>query len=395
MTGSVSRGSRRKPESGSSHPIRRSRRVACGVCFPQLPDEQFAAQFREALQRWYLQHHRRLPWRATQDPYAILVSEIMLQQTQAATVVPYFRRFLDRFPDLESLAQAPLEEVIGLWQGLGYYKRALALHQAARILVRDHAGEFPREPMVLQRLPGIGRYTAHAVLSQAFDLSLPIIEANSARVYARMFTCAQPLTSSAVQRWLWQVAERLVAPRQPGLFNQAIMELGATICLPRQPRCDACPVAQFCHAWRYQRVTDFPVRGPARTVVQVAEVAIVIRNQDRWLVLQRAPDADRWPSLWEFPHAETFLQESAPQAVQRIAQQLTALQVTPSQPLGHVRFSVTRFRIAMTVWHAWAQKKEITLTSLHHAGRWLKRHQLRCLAWSTPQRRVLAMLDKS
>lgn len=340
-----------------------------------------------------MRYHRDFPWRGTRDPYAIWVSEIMLQQTRATTVVPYYQRFLRRFPNVQALAQARVEEVLQLWQGLGYYRRALALHEAARILWREYGGQFPRHPDLLQRLPGIGRYTAHAVLSQAFDLPWPVVEANSARVYARLFACPEPLTSSRVQRWLWQVAKRLLPSRWPGLFNQAVMELGATVCLPQQPRCDQCPVATRCQAYRQRRVADYPVPTSPRIIREVAEVAVLIHDGNRWLALQRAPDADRWPCLWEFPHAEIAPREPLVDAARRIAQELTSLCVAPSHCLGQICFTVTRFRIHMTAWCASAQDLEVALSPLHQAARWLPLRQLRRFAWSTPHRRLLTLLD--
>ncbi|GBD36006.1 Adenine DNA glycosylase [bacterium HR36] len=365
------------------------------VQFPDLPQRSFARRFRSSLCRWFVRHARDFPWRRTRDPYAIWVSEVMLQQTQAATVVPYFVRFLRSFPDVQSLARASVEEVLHLWQGLGYYRRALLLHNAAQQLVRDHSSQFPRDPAQWQELPGIGRYTAHAILSQAFDLRLPIIEANSARVYARIFACTRPLSDRNVQKWLWRVAEELLPARSPGLFNQAIMELGATICLPRQPLCLRCPVAAMCLAHRLNRVRDFPVPPSLRHFRYVDELVVLIRRGDRWLVLQRASQANRWPLLWEFPHAPTHPGESSHQAAIRIARELTGLRVTPSHCLGAVRFAVTQFRFRMEAWLAIADSSSTTvkLTPTHQSARWCNSALLPRFTWSSPQRKLLALLN--
>jgi len=365
------------------------------VRFPEIPGQTFARRFARALCRWFAEQARDFPWRHTRDPYAIWISEMMLQQTQAATVVPYFLRFCRHFPDLRTLAQAPIEKVLQLWQGLGYYRRALAIHRAAQILLREHGGQFPRDAKQWQRLPGIGRYTAHAILSQAFGLRLPIIEANSARVYARIFACDQPLTEPTVRRWLWQVAEQCVPARLPGVFNQAIMELGATVCRPRQPRCGECPVTHLCLAYQLGQVNAFPRPRPRPATIHIDEVALLIRRGDRWLALQRGPDADRWPLLWEFPHASKRPDESANQAAVRIARELTGLRIRILQPLGNVRFGVTRFRIAMTAYLAAATdgRPKLQLTPDHQAARWCKLTELPELAWSTPHRRLLSFLD--
>jgi len=363
-----------------------------GPRFPDLPGKDFADAFARALLDWFGKHRRELPWRQTRDPYAIWVSEVMLQQTQAATVVRYFQQFLQAFPDVRSLARAPTQEVLRLWQGLGYYRRALAMQEAARLLVRDHHGQLPRDPQLWQQLPGVGRYTAHAILSQAFDLPLPIVEANSARVYARMFACDQPLESPSVQRWLWHVAERLVPTRGAGHFNQAIMELGATVCMARRPHCEQCPVTTFCRAYQRGQMARLPVRQQRPKTSAVNEISVVVQWRSRWLLLQRAARAERWPSLWEFPRAEMRPGELADDAVLRVCRELTGLEVVRDRFLAHIGYSVTRFRLVMQAWSAVRQAGRVRLTSLHAQARWLTPQQTLALPLSTPQRRLLAVL---
>lgn len=360
--------------------------------FPHLPSNTFATRFGRILVRWFERHHRDFPWRRTRDPYAIWVSEVMLQQTQAVTVVPYFERFLQRFPNVVSLAQAPVEEVLRLWQGLGYYRRALSLHRSAVQLLEQFGGQFPRDPELLLRLPGIGRYTAHAILSQAFDLPLPIVEANSARVYARVFACSEPTSLPTVQRWLWQVAERLLPVRCPGVFNQAVMELGAVVCLPRNPRCGDCPLAKMCLAGQLGQAERFPVPAKRRSPIRLSEVAVVVHRRDRWLVLRRAAQAERWPLLWEFPRGQQLASESPTQAAQRVVHELTGLRTKTLCPLGQLRYGVTRFRVVVSVWWAEVFQAHVKLTPLHVEARWLKLPQIESLPASTPQRRILALL---
>ncbi|HOM18841.1 MAG TPA: A/G-specific adenine glycosylase, partial [Thermoguttaceae bacterium] len=204
--------------------------------------------FRRRLLGWFDRNKRDLPWRRTKDPYAVWLSEIMLQQTQAPTVVRYFERFLAAFPTVHALAQADQAAVLRLWEGLGYYRRAVQLHEAARKIVSEFGGQFPQTLDELLQLPGIGRYTAGAILSIAFDQRQPILEANTLRLWARLLAYPEPTGSASAQRLFWQMAEWVLPHRQVGRFNQALMELGSTVCLPRQPRCPECPVSRFCLA---------------------------------------------------------------------------------------------------------------------------------------------------
>ena len=217
---------------------------------------------RAALLAWYRAERRDLPWRRTRDPYAIWVSETMLQQTRVEAVIPYYERFLARFPTVGALATADLDDVLSAWAGLGYYSRARNLKRAAEQVVADHAGCLPAAPDALRELPGIGRYTAGAIASIAFDRPAPIVDGNVARVLARLHGLREPIEQSAVRARLWAEAERLADGPAPGDLNQALMELGARICVPGTPRCDACPVSPFCDARRAGDAASLPVRAP-------------------------------------------------------------------------------------------------------------------------------------
>jgi len=256
--------------------------------------------FRRRLLGWFARNKRDLPWRRTKDPYAVWLSEIMLQQTQAPTVVRYFERFLTVFPTLEALAQAQQAEVLRLWEGLGYYRRAVQLHEAARKIVRDFGGHFPQTPEELLQLPGIGRYTAGAILSIAFDQRHPILEANTTRLWARLLAYPEPTGTAAAQRLFWQMAEWILPRRQVGQFNQALMELGSTVCLPRRPRCADCPVSRFCLAYQQGLQETIP-RQRAKPAVELChEAAVIVRRNDR-VLLRRIPEGQRWAGLWDFP----------------------------------------------------------------------------------------------
>src|SRR6185503_9991928 len=217
----------------------------------------------DALVGWYRGARRDLPWRRTRDPYAIWVSEVMLQQTRVTVVVPYWQRWMARFPSPAALAGAPLDDVLAAWSGLGYYGRARNLHRGAREVVARYGGRLPDSAGELRTLPGIGRYTAGAIASMAFDRQEPLVDGNVARVLARVFAVEEDVKSAAGQNRLWQLAADLVPSEAPGDFNQALMELGATLCAPAAPRCAGCPLAADCRAHREGRTDELP-RLPAR-----------------------------------------------------------------------------------------------------------------------------------
>jgi A/G-specific adenine glycosylase len=290
-----------------------------------------SAEMQKRLLRWFARHARDLPWRRTRDPYRIWVSEIMLQQTQVATVIPYYQRWLRRFPSVQSLARAKIDAVLKQWEGLGYYRRARNLHRAACEVVRRHGGRVPADRAAMLALPGIGRYTAGAILSIAFGQPEPLVDGNVARVLARLFGIRQNVKSGRGQKRLWQLAgelirlgeatwlnvERASKPvRQrdhertwksvlrhrahPGLFNQALMELGATICMPQSPRCDACPVRAHCGALRCGAVATLPNVGKRPASRLVRQRALLIWRDGRVLIRRRPADG-LLGGFWEFP----------------------------------------------------------------------------------------------
>jgi A/G-specific adenine glycosylase len=254
---------------------------------------------RRALAAWFRKAARDLPWRSTRDPYAILVSEIMLQQTQVATVIPFYERWLARFPDFASLADAEGSDVLSVWQGLGYYSRARNLHRAARTVVAAHGGAMPRDAALIRALPGIGRYTAGAVASFAFDLPEPIVDANVARVLARLLNLHTPVDSTAGQRALWETASALVPEKDARTFNGALMELGAILCTPRTPRCDGCPVRGHCAAFANGTAESLPKKKPRRKITALSEHCAWIVRRGRILLEQQT--GPRWRGLWKLP----------------------------------------------------------------------------------------------
>jgi A/G-specific adenine glycosylase len=344
------------------------------------------------LLKWFDQHHRPLPWRQDRDPYRIWLSEVMLQQTQVAVVIPYFERFLKAFPTLADLAQAPEQEVLRLWEGLGYYRRAQNLLAAARQLMEQHGGIFPDDPEAVGQLPGFGTYTTNAVLSQAFDRRLPILEANSQRVLSRLFGRREDPRQGEARRWLWQAAEALLPRQRSGDFNQSLMELGALVCTPQAPHCDQCPLAARCIARQLGMQEQIPARSPASASIEVREVAVVIRRGNQVLLVQR-PAAGRWANLWEFPHAPLVEEETPETAAARIALALTGLSVLVGPELLTLRHGVTRYSITLACFEADYQAGEF-FSSFYVQARWLVPDQLPAFPVSAPQRRLARELAR-
>jgi A/G-specific adenine glycosylase len=259
---------------------------------------------------WFERVARDLPWRRRRDPYAVWLSEIMLQQTRVETVIPYFERFLQRFPDVEALAGAEIDEVLKMWSGLGYYRRARVLYATAREVTARYGGAFPGEAAALRELPGIGAYTAGAIASLAFDKREPLVDGNVARVFARLFGIEEEIRSAPAVKSLWETATRLVPEERPGRFNEALMELGATVCTPRDPRCSACPLEALCSARASGRVLDLPLIEAKKKVPVVKMVAAVLRSGPR-VLLARREEGGLFGGLWEPPMVEAATIDAA------------------------------------------------------------------------------------
>lgn len=313
---------------------------------------------RRRICHWFGKNGRDLPWRHTCDPYAVLVSEMMLQQTTTETVLGYFNRFMSRFPTVADLAEADISEVLYYWQGLGYYRRAHLLHRTAEIVAKDYGGVFPVNRSELEKLPGLGRYTVGAVMSFAFDQREPILEANTSRLHARILGVKAELTARNVSAVLWDFARRILPAKEPGKFNQALIDLGHTVCLPHQPRCAACPCAGACIAARdkLQEVIPVPKRKP-NTEYRIEVAWLVPRSfftgkktdRTRFLFV-RYPKHLRWGGLWDFPR---FLMEgdAGPRADEELARKLNVLLgsdcVFPGKPITEMTHTVTRYRIRL------------------------------------------------
>ena len=315
------------------------------------PDLRARAGLRRTLVRWFLGERRDLPWRRTRDPYAIWISEAMLQQTRVEVVEPFFARFMERFPTVGALARASEDEVVAAWSGLGYYRRARSLRAAAQAIVARHGGRFPETAEAARDLPGVGPYTAGAVLSIAYGARVPLVDGNVARVFARWFGLEQPLGSPALGRELWSRAEALLPPagaplgQGPGDWNQALMELGALVCTPRSPRCPECPVAGHCAARRADRAGELPRPAARRAPVDVRlEVALVERGGR--VLLVRRPEGGRMAGLFELPTREVA--GPAGEAAGLWPREF-GLPLALREPRGELTHTITHHRIRVRV----------------------------------------------
>lgn len=279
---------------------------------PEPLEPSLVAELRAGLLAWYAEAARDLPWRRTRDPYGIWVSEVMLQQTRVEVVEERWVRFLRRFPTVADLARAAEDEVLAEWAGLGYYRRARSLHAAARVVLESHAGQFPTDPASVRALPGVGEYTTGAICSIAFDQPEALVDGNVERVFARLFLVDEAAASPALKRASWDLARALVPDRAPGDWNQALMELGATVCTPRAPRCADCPVSARCRALAEGRPSELPRPKVRRPAVEVeVELALALRGEE--VLVRQRPAGGRMGGLWELPTREvTWSTEVAP-----------------------------------------------------------------------------------
>lgn len=307
---------------------------------------QKANQIRSRLLDWYYHNRRDLPWRGETDPYRIWVSEVMLQQTQVTTVIPYYRRFLKRFPSLADLAATPLEEVLKVWEGMGYYARARNLHKAAIELVQKHSGRFPKTYAELHTLPGFGDYTTGAVASIAFGEAVPAIDGNAKRVLTRFFAIEEDIRRGAGTRQLKEIATGLVDPENPGDWTQALIELGATVCLPRSPKCQLCPVVELCEAHRRSIEHTLPLKPVKKELPHYEVTAAVIRQNGRILIARR-PLEGMLGGLWEFPGGKQEPAETLTGCLRREIKEELDLEIAVDQPLITIKHSYTHFKITL------------------------------------------------
>ncbi|HSG41694.1 MAG TPA: A/G-specific adenine glycosylase [Anaerolineales bacterium] len=301
-------------------------------------------QLQTSLLNWYRKNKRTLPWRDHPDPYAVWVSEIMLQQTRVETVIPYFEKWMKLFPNVRTLAKASERKVLNAWEGLGYYSRARNLHKAAKIVVKEHGGELPRDLNALFKLPGIGRYTLGAIASIAYGMNEPVLDGNLKRVYARLFDLSESIDSSISEKRLWKIAKENLPKGRAGDFNQALMDLGATICIPKNPRCDVCSVMELCVSRKNGTQELRPVRKAKKGVPQYVNVAGVVVKGNKVLLKQR-PSKGLLGGMWEFPNGR--INGDPAKGLIKVLRAEFKLKVQKKESLCVVQHEYTHFKVTV------------------------------------------------
>ena len=361
-------------------------------------DAAWVERIQRKLGEWYAGSHRALPWRDDRDPYRILVAETMLVQTTVVAVIPYFARFLARFPNVAALAEADEADVVKAWEGLGYYRRARQLHAAARMVLRDHEGIIPDDPEAIRALPGVGRYIAGALLSFAFDRPAAIVEANTQRVLARWLALPGDLKASATQARLWEAAGRLVPTVGAGAFNQAFMELGALVCIPRTPSCLVCPVSAECQARALGLQDVLPLTTPKPPPLSSAEASALVFDGGRILVVQR-PHEGLWAGFWEFPTVHVSGADPAGRAfadgpiglAEGVLRQ-TGVRARIGRLAKTMTYSVTKHRVSLEAYQATGSSDEPRPGRGFQRAVWERPENLAGLTFSSSGRRLVGVI---
>lgn len=344
-------------------------------------------RYQQLLLQWYDAYARAMPWRARlpqiPNPYHVLLSEAMLQQTQVATVIAYFNRFIEAFPTIHDLAKADEQQVLKLWEGLGYYRRARHLHACAKMIVNEHNGIIPNTLEELLKLPGVGRYTAGAIASIAYDVPAPILDGNVVRVLSRWFAITDPTDDKQTKEKLWELATELVPTKRAGDFNQAMMDLGATVCTPKSPSCLTCPIAKICDAYRQGLAEDLPKRLPRIKPTSVTHHVISIHRNGKYLFTQRPADG-LWSNMWQMP---TFEDAKEKDLVLKLKTEL-GLTIDNLEKAQTFKHQTTHRTITFEHWQA----NDITGRLKSGKGLWRKCNDLADLPLAKPQLKVVMFL---
>ena len=313
----------------------------------------------EALLNWYREHQRQLPWRGATDPYAIWISEIMLQQTRVETVIPYYLAWMQRFPNLQDLVQASEKDILSVWEGLGYYSRARNMLKAAHHIVERYFGEFPSTIAELEEIPGIGTYTAAAIASIAFGMDVPAVDGNVKRVISRLINLESPIESTQSLKIITEVAKKYLPPGRAAEYNQAFMDLSAAICLPKVPRCLLCPLQSYCQALEIGVADQRPLRKPRRPIPHHTVTAAVIECDGKYLISRR-PKHGLLGGLWEFPGGKVKKGETLSECLKReILEELDA-EVVVGDEFGVYRHAYTHFKITLYAFRCWLTDMVVT-----------------------------------
>ncbi|MBN1270967.1 MAG: A/G-specific adenine glycosylase [Candidatus Aminicenantes bacterium] len=351
--------------------------------------EAHIKKFRELLGDWYKNNQRNLPWRNTHDPYRIWISEIMLQQTTVPTVIPYFKRWMERFPAVESLATASLQEILTLWQGLGYYQRAKNLHKTALLITDSYGGSFPRTWNELIKLPGIGPYTASAILSFAFGLPYPALDANVRRLVSRL-QALKNKSQSQTDKMIMDFLHPLFKEGDPGLLNQALMELGSLICRPRNPLCLVCPVSRACLAYASGIQELFP--PPVKLSFKKIETVIGIFERNGLFLIQKRPSKGLMADLWEFPGGKREPDETLEQALRREIREELNCEISHIQPLITVKHAYTQFRVTLHAFRCRHKGRPRLIEGIH---RWIAIQDFQLYPFPSGDAKIIRSLEKN
>ncbi len=350
-----------------------------------------ATPFSLSLLAWYAQNARHLPWRGVSDPYAVWVSEIMLQQTRVEAVIPYYERWMRRYPTIQVLAAADQQDVLTTWEGLGYYSRARNLHKAARVVVSEHGGALPAQARSLRQLPGVGRYTAGAIASIAFGLDEPALDGNIRRVLARCFNVTEPLGSSGGERILWDLAATHLPAGEAAEYNQALMDLGATLCTPRQPDCSRCPLSEVCQARAMGVQEQRPVRVEKTPTPHYTVTAAVINNNGTTLIAKR-PAGGLLGAMWEFPGGKQQPGEDLAACLQREIYEELGVQVAVGELLGVYRHAYTHFRVTLHAFECQLVNNTPLKLSEHEDLQWVSPQELPRYPMGRIDRKIASLL---
>jgi A/G-specific adenine glycosylase len=337
---------------------------------PKPPTTELA----DRLLEWYTANRRSFPWRDDPQPYAVWVAEIMAQQTRLETMLPFYQRWIARFPNISALAAASQQEVLNEWEGLGYYSRARNLHQAARVVMDEYDGALPVTAAELEKLPGIGRYTAGAIASIAFGEDTPLVDGNVRRVFARVLALTEAVNTPAGDKRIWAAAGQHLPAGKAGDFNQALMDLGAVVCLPRQPRCDACPLAGLCLAHRAGEEDRYPVKVSRAKVPHHTVTAAVVRRDSRVLIAQRREDA-LLGGMWEYPGGKQEPDENLENCLKREIKEELGVTIEVGAPVGVYKHAYTHFRVTLHAFESRIISGDLHLND-HQAVKWVRLEEL-------------------
>ena len=359
------------------------------------PSEARASDFAETLIAWQKQHGRhQLPWQRTRDPYRIWLSEIMLQQTQVTTVMPYYARFLERFPDVAALAAAPVDDVMVHWSGLGYYTRARNLHRCAQQIVAQHQGRFPQDPDALASLPGIGKSTAAAIAAFAFGARAAILDGNVKRVFCRVFAVEGFPGLSAVEKQLWERAQSLLPASEIEAYTQGLMDLGATVCTRTRPACERCPMQTRCRAHAEQRIAELPARKPKKAIPEKSTIMLVVLHDGDILMEQRPPEGI-WGGLLSLPELDRLITSSVDDDIAgQLARALSAFgEIKAVHPLAGFMHGFTHYRLSVAPLKVMLQQRYPMAAPPNYL--WRPLADIGAAALPSPVRKLLATIGTS